>query len=80
MRLFTWPNRVTITRIGLLFVLVVLVYHQRIWARFLAASLAVLLIVMDWLAVTAAVMCLIRGIPVILEGSSLIQETEGKLK
>jgi CDP-diacylglycerol--glycerol-3-phosphate 3-phosphatidyltransferase len=49
MRLLNWPNRVTLIRIGLLFVLVFLVYHQRIWARFLAAGLAVLVIVMDWL-------------------------------
>ncbi len=48
-RILTWPNRVTLARIGLLFVLAVLVYHERIWARLLAAGLAVLVIVMDWL-------------------------------
>ncbi|MDZ7261619.1 MAG: CDP-alcohol phosphatidyltransferase family protein [candidate division KSB1 bacterium] len=48
-RLLTWPNRVTVARIGLLFFLVVLVYDQNIWARLLAAVLAILVIVMDWL-------------------------------
>jgi CDP-diacylglycerol--glycerol-3-phosphate 3-phosphatidyltransferase len=49
MKLLNWPNRVTLIRIGLLFVLVFLVYRQSVWARFLAAGLAVLVIVMDWL-------------------------------
>lgn len=49
MRLFTWANRITVTRIGLLFFLVVLVYRDNIWAQFLAAGLAILVIVMDWL-------------------------------
>jgi len=48
-RMLTWPNRVTLLRIALLFVLAFLVYHQKIWARLLAAGLAVLIIVMDWL-------------------------------
>lgn len=48
-RMITWPNMVTVTRIGLLFFLVVLVYNQTIWARLLAAGLAILVVVMDWL-------------------------------
>lgn len=48
-RMITWPNMVTVTRIGLLFFLVVLVYNQNIWARLLAAGLAILVVVMDWL-------------------------------
>ena len=48
-RIFTWANRVTVTRIGLLFFLVVLVYNQNMWARISAAALAILVIVMDWL-------------------------------
>jgi CDP-diacylglycerol--glycerol-3-phosphate 3-phosphatidyltransferase len=47
--LSSWPNRVTIARIGLVFYLVVLVYDQNLWARLLAAFLAVLVIVGDWL-------------------------------
>jgi len=48
-KLSSWPNRVTIARIGLVFYLVVLVYDQNLWARLLAAFLAVLVIVGDWL-------------------------------
>jgi CDP-diacylglycerol--glycerol-3-phosphate 3-phosphatidyltransferase len=48
-RLWTWANRVTVTRIALVFFLVVLVYHQNVVARLLAAVLAVGVIVMDWL-------------------------------
>jgi len=49
MRLWTWPNRVTLMRIGLLFAMVFLVYDRSFWPRLLAALLAVLVIVMDWL-------------------------------
>jgi len=49
LRILTWPNRVTITRIGLLFFLVVLIYYETLWARILASGLVVLVIVMDWL-------------------------------
>ncbi|HEX9934865.1 MAG TPA: CDP-alcohol phosphatidyltransferase family protein, partial [bacterium] len=49
MRILNWPNRVTLIRIGLLFALVALVYDQRIVPRLMAATLAVLVIVMDWL-------------------------------
>ncbi len=48
-KLGSWPNRVTIARIGLVFYLVVLVYDQNLWARLLAAFFAVLVIVGDWL-------------------------------
>jgi CDP-diacylglycerol---glycerol-3-phosphate 3-phosphatidyltransferase len=48
-KLSSWPNRVTIARIGLVFYLVVLVYDQNLWARLLAAFLSVLVIVGDWL-------------------------------
>jgi phosphatidylglycerophosphate synthase len=48
-KLSSWPNRVTIARIGLVFYLVVLVYDQNLWARLLAAVLSVLVIVGDWL-------------------------------
>jgi phosphatidylglycerophosphate synthase len=47
-KLSSWPNRVTIARIGLVFYLVVLVYDQNLWTRLLAAFLAVLVIVGDW--------------------------------
>ncbi|MCR4437622.1 MAG: CDP-alcohol phosphatidyltransferase family protein [bacterium] len=47
--LLSWPNRITLARIGLLFFLAVLVYNQNLWARLAAAALAVLVIVMDWL-------------------------------
>ncbi len=47
--LSSWANRVTIARIGLVFWLVFLVYDNNLWARLLAAFLAVLVIVGDWL-------------------------------
>jgi len=49
MRFWTWPNRVTLMRIGLLFIMVFLVYDRSFWSRLLAALLAILVIVMDWL-------------------------------
>lgn len=48
-KLLTWPNRVTLLRIGLLFVLVVLIYNYHFWVRLLAAGLSILIIIMDWL-------------------------------
>ncbi len=48
-KLFSWPNRITFLRIGLLFVLVFLIYNEMIWARVFAAFLTVVVIVMDWL-------------------------------
>jgi len=45
----TWPNRITLLRVGLLFVLVFLIYNQFIWARLFAALLAIIVIIMDWL-------------------------------
>jgi CDP-diacylglycerol---glycerol-3-phosphate 3-phosphatidyltransferase len=48
-RILTWPNRVTLLRIGLLFVLVFFIYDQGIWSRVFAALLTILVIVMDWL-------------------------------
>lgn len=48
-RIGSWANRVTVARIGLVFYLVVLVYDQNLWARLLAAFLAVVVIVGDWL-------------------------------
>ncbi len=42
-------NGVTLLRIALLFLLVVLVYANSIWARIGAALLATIVIVMDWL-------------------------------
>lgn len=45
----SWPNVVTVTRIVLLFALVMLAYGDSIWARLLAAALAVIVIVGDWL-------------------------------
>ncbi|HSG99180.1 MAG TPA: CDP-alcohol phosphatidyltransferase family protein [candidate division Zixibacteria bacterium] len=44
-----WPNVVTLTRTGLLFVLVMLAYGDTIWSRLIAAALAVVVIVGDWL-------------------------------
>ena len=49
LKILTWPNRVTITRIGLLFFLVVLIYYETLWTRILASGLVVIVIVMDWL-------------------------------
>ena len=48
-RNFSLPNIVTVSRIGLLFVLVMLVYGHSVGARLLAALFAVLVIVGDWL-------------------------------
>jgi CDP-diacylglycerol--glycerol-3-phosphate 3-phosphatidyltransferase len=48
-RQLPWPNIVTITRMGMLFVLVILAYGDSIWARLLAAGLAVAVIIGDWL-------------------------------
>jgi CDP-diacylglycerol---glycerol-3-phosphate 3-phosphatidyltransferase len=48
-RFLTWPNRVTLLRIGLLFVLVFLIYNEFLWARLFAGFLTILVIVMDWL-------------------------------
>jgi len=48
-KIFTWATKITVTRIGLLFFLVVLIYNQNLWARISAAALAILVIVMDWL-------------------------------
>lgn len=47
--LSSWANRVTIARIGLVFWLVFLVYDSNLWARLLAALLAIVVIVGDWL-------------------------------
>jgi CDP-diacylglycerol--glycerol-3-phosphate 3-phosphatidyltransferase len=46
---FNWPNLVTVTRLGLLFVLVMLAYDLNIWSRLLAALIAVIVILGDWL-------------------------------
>ena len=48
-RRLTWPNRITLLRVGLLFILVFLIYNEFLWARIFAALLAILVIVMDWL-------------------------------
>jgi len=48
-KFFSWPNMVTVSRVGLLFFLVFLIYNQSIWARLLAVCLTILIIVMDWL-------------------------------
>ena len=48
-RIMSWANRVTIARIGIVFWLVLLVYDNNMWSRLLAAFLAVLVIVGDWL-------------------------------
>jgi CDP-diacylglycerol--glycerol-3-phosphate 3-phosphatidyltransferase len=45
----TWPNVVTVTRLALVFVLVMLAYDYSIWSRLFAAALAVLIILGDWL-------------------------------
>lgn len=47
--IWSWANRVTLARIGLLFFLVILVYDNNLWARFLAGIIAVVVIVGDWL-------------------------------
>ncbi|MGB5107199.1 MAG: CDP-alcohol phosphatidyltransferase family protein [Candidatus Zixiibacteriota bacterium] len=48
-RIISWANRVTIARIGIVFWLVLLVYDNNMWSRLLAAFLAILVIVGDWL-------------------------------
>jgi CDP-diacylglycerol---glycerol-3-phosphate 3-phosphatidyltransferase len=48
-RIMSWANRVTIARIGIVFWLVLLVYDNNMWSRLLAAFLAILVIVGDWL-------------------------------
>jgi CDP-diacylglycerol--glycerol-3-phosphate 3-phosphatidyltransferase len=48
-RIMSWANRVTVARIGIVFWLVLLVYDNNMWSRLLAAFLAVLVIVGDWL-------------------------------
>lgn len=48
-KFLTWPNRITLMRVGLLFVLVFLIYNEFIWARLFAAFLTIVVIVMDWL-------------------------------
>jgi CDP-diacylglycerol--glycerol-3-phosphate 3-phosphatidyltransferase len=45
----TWPNLVTVTRLALVFVLVMLAYDLSMWSRLFAAGLAVLIILGDWL-------------------------------
>ncbi|MBN1782706.1 CDP-alcohol phosphatidyltransferase family protein [bacterium] len=49
LHLLTWPNRITLLRIGLLFVLVFLIYNYHFWVRIFAAGLSILIIAMDWL-------------------------------
>ena len=44
-----WANLVTVTRMGLIFVVVLLAYGQTMWDRLLAAVIAVLIIAGDWL-------------------------------
>ncbi len=44
-----WPNMVTLTRLVLLFVLVMLAYDFNIWSRLFAALIALVVIVGDWL-------------------------------
>lgn len=48
-KFMSWANRVTIARIGLVFWLVLLVYDNNVWSRLLAAFVAILVIVGDWL-------------------------------
>jgi CDP-diacylglycerol---glycerol-3-phosphate 3-phosphatidyltransferase len=47
--MLTWPNRVTLFRILLLFGLVVLIYQDHFWVRISAAALSIILIILDWL-------------------------------
>jgi CDP-diacylglycerol--glycerol-3-phosphate 3-phosphatidyltransferase len=49
LKLLSWPNRITLSRIALLFVLVVLIYDGKFLVRLFAAGLSILLIIMDWL-------------------------------
>ena len=44
-----WPNLVTIVRLALLFVLVMMAYGSDIWSRLLAAVIALVVIIGDWL-------------------------------
>jgi CDP-diacylglycerol--glycerol-3-phosphate 3-phosphatidyltransferase len=46
---FSWPNLVTVTRLLLVFVVVMFAYGHTMWDRLLAAVLAVLIVVGDWL-------------------------------
>ncbi|MFH2055299.1 MAG: CDP-alcohol phosphatidyltransferase family protein [bacterium] len=45
----TWPNFVTIARLVLLFVLVMFAYGSDLWTRLLAAVIALVVIIGDWL-------------------------------
>ena len=45
----TWPNVVTVTRMLLVFVVVMLAYGATVWDRLLASAIAVLIIIGDWL-------------------------------
>lgn len=45
----SWPNAVTIFRLFLVFVVVILAYGHTIWQGLLAAAIAVLIVVGDWL-------------------------------
>jgi CDP-diacylglycerol--glycerol-3-phosphate 3-phosphatidyltransferase len=44
-----WPNLVTVSRLLLVFVVVMLAYGHTMWDRLVAAVLAVLIIIGDWL-------------------------------
>lgn len=44
-----WPNVVTVTRMGLVFVVVMLAYGQTTFDQVIAAALAVIIIIGDWL-------------------------------
>lgn len=46
---FSWPNVVTVTRLLLVFVVVMFAYGHTMWDRLLAALFAVLIVIGDWL-------------------------------
>jgi CDP-diacylglycerol--glycerol-3-phosphate 3-phosphatidyltransferase len=48
-RKISWPNIVTVSRLGLVFVVVMLAYGNTIWNKLLASLFAVMVIIGDWL-------------------------------
>lgn len=48
-RTLSWPNTVTIFRLLLVFAVVILAYGHTVWEGLLAATIAVLIVIGDWL-------------------------------
>jgi hypothetical protein len=81
----TWPNRITLMRTSYAilkaatFVLVLVSGLEKMNARFLTLpsdGITLGLKTGFWFSVLAAIVCLMRGIPVIIEGVRLINKKE----